>query len=313
MSTLREIAPGVAYLPVSIANVYFAGAPGGPWALIDTSVPGSANKIRQAAEGRYGTNARPEAILLTHGHYDHSGSARDLADLWDVPVYAHALELPYLTGRSPYPDPDRAAPGFLSFLSRFVPARTLNLGGRVRALEAGCDAAGLPGWEWHHTPGHAPGHVVFFRRDGGTLIAGDAVTTVNLDNLIDIIAKKQQLWRPPTPFTCDWRAAERSVKFLAGLRPSTIAAGHGIPMTGDGVASELADFAGHFPMPSRGRYLKEGAQTNENGVVSLPPAQSDRLPKVAAAVGAAAVAGTIFGVAARRRKRREGGTAPGGG
>ena len=303
MSILHEIAQGVAYLPVSIANVYFAGAPGGPWVLIDTSVPGSTDKIRQAADARYGRNSKPEAILLTHGHYDHSGSARDLADLWRVPVYAHALELPYLTGRSPYPDPDRTAPGFLSFLSRFFPPRTLDLGERVRALEAGREPPGIAGWEWHHTPGHAPGHVVFSRLSDGTLIAGDAVTTVNLDSLIDIVAKKQQLWRPPTPFTCDWRAAHESVKFLAGLRPYTIAAGHGVPMTGSGLASELVDFASHFPIPSHGRYVKEGAQTNENGVVSLPPAPFDPVPKIAAALSAAAVAGTIVAVAARRRKR----------
>ena len=303
MSALQEIASGVAYLPISIANVYFAGAPGGPWVLIDTSVPGSADKIRQAADARFGPNAKPEAILLTHGHYDHSGSARELADLWRVPVYAHALELPYLTGRSPYPDPDRTAPGFLSFLSRFFSPRTVDLGERVRALEARQDVPGLPGWEWHHTPGHAPGHVVFFRRSDGTLIAGDAVITVNFDNLIDIIAKKQELCRPPTPSTCDWRAAHQSVKFLAGLRPYTIAAGHGIPMTGSGLAADLADFAAHFPIPSHGRYVKEGAQTNENGVVSLPPAPSDPVPKIAAAVGAAAVAGTILAVAAQRWRR----------
>ena len=306
MRNLNEIASGVAHLRVSIANVYFIGRPGGPWALVDTSVPGSASKIRQAAEARYGRNARPEAILLTHGHYDHSGSALDLASLWDVRVYAHPLELPYLTGKSAYPDPDRTAPGFLSFLSRFFLPRTLDLEGRVRSLNTDSQVPGLSGWEWHHTPGHAPGHVSFFRRSDGTLIAGDALATVNLDKLFHIVTSKQQICRPPTPFTCDWKTAHESVKFLARLRPYTVAAGHGVPMVGREVAAELSKFATNFPMPEHGRYVSEGARTDASGVVSLPPAPTDPVFGIAAAVGVVAVAGTMFAVAARRRKRRNG-------
>ena len=308
MAKLREVAFGVAHLRISIANVYFIGHPRGPWVLVDTSVPGSAAKIRQAAEARYGSNARPEAILLTHGHYDHSGSALDLARLWDVPVYAHPLELPYLTGKSAYPDPDRTAPGFLSFLSRFFPARTLDLQGRVRSLQAGREIPGLSGWEWHHTPGHAPGHVVFFRRSDGTLIAGDALATVDLDRLFQIITCKQLICRPPTPFTCDWQSAHESLKFLARLRPYVIAAGHGVPMAGSEVAAELSAFAANFPMPARGRYVREGARTDESGVVALPPAPTDPVFGIAAAVGVAAVAGTMFAVAVRRRKHRNSGS-----
>ena len=304
MGKLNEIASGVAHLRISIANVYLIGRPGERWVLVDTSVPGSAAKIRQAAEARYGRNARPEAILLTHGHYDHSGSALDLARLWDVPVYAHPLELPYLTGKSAYTDPDRTAPGLLSFLSRFFPARTLPLEGRVRPLETAGEVPALSGWQWHHTPGHAPGHVSFFRRSDGTLIAGDALATVNLDRLFNIITSRQQICRPPTPFTCDWKAAQESVKFLASLRPYAIAAGHGVPMSGSDVAAALSAFAASFPIPRHGRYVTEGARTNESGVVSLPPAPTDPAFGIAAAVGVAAVAGTMFAVAARRRKRR---------
>ena len=44
--------------------------------------------------------ARSEGIVLTH--LDHAGAALDLTG-WDVPIYTHPLELPYLTGRSDYP------------------------------------------------------------------------------------------------------------------------------------------------------------------------------------------------------------------
>src|SRR5919201_500708 len=108
----HEISPDVAYLRTAIVNVYFVGAPGardGEWVLVDAGLPGFAGRIARAAAARFG-DSRPAAIVLTHGHFDHVGAVRGLAERWDVPVYAHRLELPYLTGRSPYPPPGAAAP-----------------------------------------------------------------------------------------------------------------------------------------------------------------------------------------------------------
>src|SRR5438477_2584025 len=165
MRIITRIAPDVGWLPVSFVNVYFIGRPGGPWILVDAGLPGRANQILDAAEARFGAGARPEAIVLTHGHFDHAGSVLPLAVQWDVPVYAHRLELPYLTGRSDYPPPDPTVGGGLmaSVMARFFPRAGTDLGGRVRALPADGSVPGLPGWRWVHTPGHTPGHVSFFR------------------------------------------------------------------------------------------------------------------------------------------------------
>src|SRR5260370_29807246 len=104
---------------------------------------GSADRIRVAAESLYRLTARPAAILLTHGHVDHVGNAAELADYWNVPIYAHPLEMPYLTGRSQYPPPDPTVGGFLAMLGRFVALRACNLGDRVRELAPSLDALGL--------------------------------------------------------------------------------------------------------------------------------------------------------------------------
>jgi len=45
----------------------------------------------------------------------------------------------------------------------------------------------------------------------------------------------------------NWPEARRSVELLATLRPSLIAAGHGLPM--HGAAGELARFARDFRCP----------------------------------------------------------------
>ena len=300
---LKEIARYVFRLKVSIANVYFVGPREGPWALVDTGTPKHADQIREAAESIYGSAARPAAILLTHGHMDHAGSALDLANMWDVPVFAHSLEMPYLTGRSKYPPADPTVGGFLATMVRFVSTPQLDLGERVRALEPGREAPGLAGWEWHHTPGHSPGHVALFRREDGTLLAGDALSTMNLDSLFASFLELQQVCGPPRPSTSDWQLARESVELLAELRPLTIAAGHGIPMTGGDAVMQLAELAVEFPIPAHGRYVREPAQMDESGVVSLPAAPVDPVAGVAVALGVAAAAGTMFAVAAHRRKR----------
>ena len=118
---MQEIAPGVAWTYTSFVNAYFIGEPGGPWALVDTGLPGFSATILAAAAGRYGPDARPEAIFLTHGHFDHAGNALALANHWNVPVYAHRLELPYLTGRSDYAPPDPTVGGAIAMFSRVLP------------------------------------------------------------------------------------------------------------------------------------------------------------------------------------------------
>src|SRR3974377_1022549 len=55
--------------------------------------------MRAAAESVFGGGARPGAIVLTHIHPDHAGSALELARFWDVPVYVDQAELPMAPGR----------------------------------------------------------------------------------------------------------------------------------------------------------------------------------------------------------------------
>jgi len=286
---LEEIAPGVGRLRTLIANIYFVGNPGGPWVLVDTGTPGNVARIREAAEGFYGRDTRPEAILLTHGHRDHAGSALALAEFWDVDIFAHRFERPFLTGKAEYPPKDAMAGGAFAFLGRFFPSGAVDVGARLRDLPEGGEVPGLAGWRWHFTPGHAPGHVVFFQRDGSVLLAGDACTTMDLDSTMGMVTQAQRISRPPAMFTYDWEQARRSVDLIADLRPKTIGAGHGEPMTGRSVAGGLADLARNFPQP-HGRYAAEAARTDESGVVFLPPPVSDPLPKVAAAAGLATLA-----------------------
>jgi glyoxylase-like metal-dependent hydrolase (beta-lactamase superfamily II) len=291
--TITRIAPDVGWLPISFANVYFIGRPGRKWVLVDTGLPGRAAEILQAAEARYGAGSRPAAILLTHGHMDHVGSALKLAEAWDVPLYAHYLELPYLTGKSFYPPADPTVGGAIAFLSRFFPARARDLSSRLRELPKG-KVPGASAWRWIATPGHSPGHVSLFRASDRVLLSGDAFATMNMDSWRDLLTRRQRLSRPPSPSTIDWELARSSIKQLAALRPNVVGCGHGIPISDTDLPDRMQRFAENFQPPRYGRYVKRPARTDEHGIVDLPPAPFDRLPfaTIAALIGLGIVIGT---------------------
>src|SRR5215211_4153389 len=174
----ETVAPGVGRLGILFVNVFALGEPGGPWLLIDAGLPCSAGFIRRAVARRFGPEARPQGIFLTHGHFDHVGAARELAEGWDVPLFAHPLEAPYLTGRSDYPPRDPTMGGAMAHMSRLMPDRGHDFGGRVRTLPADGGVPGAPRWRWLHTPCH----VSLVREDDSALLAGDALATMDLDS-----------------------------------------------------------------------------------------------------------------------------------
>lgn len=96
---------------------------------------------------------RMQGILLTHGHPDHSGAALELRDYWQVPVSMHTADQALLT----------------EYGSKLTPDILLEDGDEL------VTPIGL--LTVLHTPGHAPGHVCFYRPADGLLISGDQVLT----------------------------------------------------------------------------------------------------------------------------------------
>lgn len=311
---LWEIEGDVFCLQLSIVNVFFVGARQAgdrQWVLIDTGLPTSGSSIRRTAAELYGRGSRPAAILLTHGHFDHRGAARELAEEWDVPIYAHRLELPYLTGASDYPPPDpTVGGGLMAWAAMLYPSRAIDLRPRIQAFPNDGTLPQMPGWRGIHTPGHTPGHISLFRESDGVLIAGDAFVTVKQESALAVLTQTQEMHGPPAYFTPDWTSAGTSVRELAALRPNVAGTGHGQPMSGEFLRRELDRLAANFgdlAVPKHGRYVSTPALADERGVISVPPPVNDPFPLLLAGIGAVALVGLL---AASRRQSPQAITTP---
>ncbi|WP_237479720.1 MBL fold metallo-hydrolase [Lichenibacterium dinghuense] len=274
---LREVAPDIAYRRLAMVNAVFVGemsAGDRGWVLVDAGVMGTRGLIEAAAAARFGPGARPSAIVLTHGHFDHVGALEELVAAWDVPVYAHPLEMPFLDGSSAYPPGDPSVGGgLMASLAGLYPTKPVDVSGRLRPLPEDGSVPEMEGWRWIHTPGHAPGHVSLWREEDRALIVGDAFVTTAPESAYATAVQAPEIHGPPRYFTVDWAASRDSVVRLAALRPALVVTGHGRAMAGEAMLAGLDALARDFDavaVPAEGRYVEHPARAEDGSVYAEP-------------------------------------------
>jgi glyoxylase-like metal-dependent hydrolase (beta-lactamase superfamily II) len=186
-------------------------------------------------------------------------------------------------------------------LSFLYPRRPINVGPRLLALPSDGRIRELPGWQWHHTPGHTPGHVALFRPEDRLLVAGDAVVTTRQESAASVLTERPELRPPPAYYTIDWPTAETSVRHLATLQPEVLVTGHGAAMRGEPMRRGLDDLIRHFRqrMPRSGWYLSHPVhpedQLDDRSIAPDLAKRNQRRRAAFAVAGTALVATALTG------------------
>ncbi|MGC9501110.1 MBL fold metallo-hydrolase [Streptomyces sp. WG7] len=181
---IRQVAPGTYLVHGSNTN-WIILTDSGEATLIDTGYPGDRAFLLESLTAVGSSPERVAAVLLTHAHNDHLGSAEYLRTTYGTPVFTHEAEVPHArrdflhqvsVGRVLL---NGWRPGVLPWA-----AHTLRSGGTAQHPVAEpqpfptAGALDLPGRPVPiHTPGHTEGHCVYHLPDVGVLVSGDALVT----------------------------------------------------------------------------------------------------------------------------------------
>jgi hydroxyacylglutathione hydrolase len=204
---MREVAPNIWLLdgyPLDGLNVYLAED-----MLIDAGTRWERYRLLRQLRGR-----RVSLMALTHCHPDHQGIAAVVCKKFGVPLACHKADVPAMEGRAPM-EPRN----WILRLGHWAwsgPPHPVE-----RVLQDG-DYVG--NFRVVHTPGHTPGHLVYFRESDRVALAGDVIANVHF------LTATAELRLPPPLFCSDPEQNRRSLRRLVELRPSVICFGHGPPL-----------------------------------------------------------------------------------
>ena len=175
---MAQIVPGLHMLPVGWVNTFLLESRHG-CALIDTGLPGSAEKIISAikASGKQPSDIRH--IILTHAHPDHIGSLAALKKATRAEAYMHAADS-YIAAVGSGFRPLKAAPGLMRGMMFKLFLRPVPSVEPALIEHAVADGEMLPcGLRAIHAPGHCAGQIaLLWPQHGGVLIAADACSNV---------------------------------------------------------------------------------------------------------------------------------------
>jgi hydroxyacylglutathione hydrolase len=207
--------------PKNAINVYVIGD-----VLIDAATRQAEKRIMRQISDR-----TISAHALTHAHPDHQGSSHAVCEQLGIPLWCGQGDVPAMETPGAIRNPK--APRLLNAVqARFWTGPPHPV---TRALGEGDEVAGFTVLQ---TPGHAPGHVSFWRESDRVLIVGDVLGNMNF------VTGIPGLNTPPDMFTPDPARNHESARRLAELRPALACFGHGAPLRDP---DKLAAFVAKLP------------------------------------------------------------------
>jgi len=181
--------------------------------LIDTGMPGNAQKIIDYVNSINRKPSEITRIVLTHCHMDHVGNVQELKGLTNAKVAIHREDAPFLTGEKSLPSPKGAVGVAFKAFSPFVKTKPVQ---PDILLEEGDRVGGMT---VVHTPGHTPGSIALYDPEKKLIFIGDTMRYQN-----------GKLTGPPEQFTPDMSEALRSIKKISLMEFDVMLSGHGDPL-----------------------------------------------------------------------------------
>ncbi|MEV5759248.1 MBL fold metallo-hydrolase [Streptomyces tendae] len=211
--------------------------------LVDTGYPGDRRALLDSLAAVGSSPEAVAAVLVTHAHNDHLGSAEYLRAAHGTPVLLHEAEVPH--ARRDYLQQVSVGtvlrnawrPGVLPWM-----VHVLRTGGTEQhpvtapAAFPADGALDLPGRPVPvHTPGHTDGHCVYHLPDAGVVISGDALVSGHA------LSRTEGPQLLPDLFHHDRAGAVASLDVVAALEGDVLLPGHGPVHRGP--VKEAADLA----------------------------------------------------------------------
>ncbi|BDH05635.1 MBL fold metallo-hydrolase [Streptomyces seoulensis] len=197
--------------------------------LIDTGYPGDRQGLLDSLAAVGSSPEAVTAVLITHAHNDHLGSAEYLRAAHGTPVLLHPAEVPHarrdFLQQCSIGDIVRNAwrPGVLPWA-----AHVIKVGGtehnpvaKPEPFTAG-GALDLPGHPVPvHTPGHTDGHCVYHLPEAGVVVSGDALITGHATSRVQGPQMLHGFFHHET------ERAVTSLALIAALEGDVLLPGHG--------------------------------------------------------------------------------------
>lgn len=125
-------------------------------------------------------NIRPQAILLTHAHFDHIGAVDDVRSHWNIEAYLHKNEQDWLRDPTKNGSISWNQPKSIKEAEHLIQAE-----GKLTVGNFSFDVL--------ETPGHSPGSVSYYSAENGIVFSGDVLFANSIGRTDLLESNHQQL------------------------------------------------------------------------------------------------------------------------